>query len=289
MVRFELDLAYVDPSNTTYTSQAGNDMIMLGQSGVNLDIVNHSKANIVTVTESSGDITALSGNLIDDALGKGLQVKEGSNAKQGTATLVAGTVTVSDTAVTANSRILLTAQSLGTVTVAESAGGDGADGRDFVHDHECGQQSTRARWRMRFLSRRPEWPRLCLSLVVLALTACQGATTTSAVPAAPVAPRATVCVAYDEAGDIAFSATTEADATPALLDRDGGRRRDLHGPDAGATGGVMAMTRGQEQDLAEIILRTRRWAFRDALPEIMKMVRRIVAEGRESVTGARTR
>lgn len=48
--------------------------------------------------------------------GKGLRVKEGSNAKQGTATLVAGTVTVSNTSVTANSRILLTVQSLGTVT-----------------------------------------------------------------------------------------------------------------------------------------------------------------------------
>lgn len=67
---------------------------------------------------------------------------------------------------------------------------------------------------MRFLNPRPEWPRLCLSLVVLALTACEGATTTSGVPAAPVAPRATVCVIYDEAGDIAFSATTGADAPP---------------------------------------------------------------------------
>ncbi len=46
------------------------------------------------------------------------------------------------------------------------------------------------------------------------------------------------------------------------------------------------MTRGQEQDLAETILRTRRWAFRDALPEIMKMVRRIVAEGEERNRGA---
>lgn len=42
--------------------------------------------------------------------GKGLSVKEGSNAKQGVATLVAGTVTVNNTSVTANSRILLSAQ-----------------------------------------------------------------------------------------------------------------------------------------------------------------------------------
>jgi len=43
----------------------------------------------------------------------GLQVKEGSNCKQGVATLVGGTVTVSNTSVTANSRIFLTAQSDG--------------------------------------------------------------------------------------------------------------------------------------------------------------------------------
>lgn len=39
--------------------------------------------------------------------GRGLSVAEGSNAKQGTATLVAGTVTVSNTSVTANSRIFI--------------------------------------------------------------------------------------------------------------------------------------------------------------------------------------
>jgi hypothetical protein len=42
--------------------------------------------------------------------GYGLEVAEGTNAKQGTATLAAGTVTVVNTSVTANSRILLTAQ-----------------------------------------------------------------------------------------------------------------------------------------------------------------------------------
>ncbi len=50
------------------------------------------------------------GNMVIDTAGTGLQVKEGSNAKQGTATLSGGTVTVSDTSVTANSRIYLTAQ-----------------------------------------------------------------------------------------------------------------------------------------------------------------------------------
>lgn len=43
----------------------------------------------------------------------GVQVKEGSNCKQGVATLVGGTVVVSNTSVTANSRIMLTSQSDG--------------------------------------------------------------------------------------------------------------------------------------------------------------------------------
>jgi hypothetical protein len=53
------------------------------------------------------------GDLIINTVGRGLQIKEGSNAKMGTATLVAGTVTVSTTAVTATSRIFLTSQADG--------------------------------------------------------------------------------------------------------------------------------------------------------------------------------
>ena len=45
--------------------------------------------------------------------GAGLQVKEGSNAKQGTATLTAGSVVVANTSVTATSRIFLTSQADG--------------------------------------------------------------------------------------------------------------------------------------------------------------------------------
>lgn len=51
-----------------------------------------------------------SGYVDIDTAGQGLRVAEGSNAKQGTATLTAGTVTVANTSVTATSRILLTAQ-----------------------------------------------------------------------------------------------------------------------------------------------------------------------------------
>ncbi len=52
------------------------------------------------------------GNLSIAVIGRGLRVAEGANAKQGTATLVAGTATVANTSVTANSRIFLTAQAI---------------------------------------------------------------------------------------------------------------------------------------------------------------------------------
>lgn len=53
------------------------------------------------------------GTLSLPAAGGGLRVKEGSNCKQGVATLAAGTVTVANTSVTANSRIFLTGQADG--------------------------------------------------------------------------------------------------------------------------------------------------------------------------------
>lgn len=48
-----------------------------------------------------------------DVAGQGLAVREGTNAKQGIATLAGGTVTVANTSVTANSRIMLTTQAPG--------------------------------------------------------------------------------------------------------------------------------------------------------------------------------
>ncbi len=47
----------------------------------------------------------------------GIKIREGSNATMGVVTLTAGTATVSTTKVTANSRIQLTPQNLGTITV----------------------------------------------------------------------------------------------------------------------------------------------------------------------------
>lgn len=66
--------------------------------------------NVSNVLDDGSGNASVSGNFDVATAGKGLQVKEGSNAKQGTATLSAGTVIVSNTSVTASSRIFLTAQ-----------------------------------------------------------------------------------------------------------------------------------------------------------------------------------
>jgi hypothetical protein len=73
--------------------------------------------NATSITTSFGPVDIGFGVLDVTTAGKGLEVAEGANAKQGVATLVAGTVTVANTSVTANSRIFLTVQSLGTVAV----------------------------------------------------------------------------------------------------------------------------------------------------------------------------
>lgn len=59
---------------------------------------------------AGGDLETIFGNVHVIAAGSGLRVAEGSNAKQGTATLAGGTKLVANTSVTANSRIFLTAQ-----------------------------------------------------------------------------------------------------------------------------------------------------------------------------------
>ncbi len=67
-------------------------------------------------------LTQLDGGVRLGAAGAGLSIREGSNAAMGTATLSAGTVTVSNTLVTSSSRIFLTPQTLGTVSVPSACG-----------------------------------------------------------------------------------------------------------------------------------------------------------------------
>jgi hypothetical protein len=61
-----------------------------------------------TPANKAGD--TFSGDVVLGTPGLGLKIKEGSNARMGVATLVAGTVTVNTTAVTNSSRIMLSGQ-----------------------------------------------------------------------------------------------------------------------------------------------------------------------------------
>jgi hypothetical protein len=61
-----------------------------------------------TLLRVAGPILQSNAALDVNAIGQGLQVAEGANAKQGTAVLAAGSAVVANTSVTASSRILLT-------------------------------------------------------------------------------------------------------------------------------------------------------------------------------------
>lgn len=63
--------------------------------------------------KATGELVVTNGPVQINTLGQGLQVRQGTNAKIGQVTLVAGAATVANTSVTANSRILITAQSDG--------------------------------------------------------------------------------------------------------------------------------------------------------------------------------
>lgn len=94
---------------------------------------------VVIATQATGDFAVMTA-------GKGLRIKEGSNAKMGSATLVAGKVTVANTSVTAESRIFVTrkgaAANAGTLTVTakvaatsftvESSNGADASSFDYL-------------------------------------------------------------------------------------------------------------------------------------------------------------
>lgn len=80
----------------------------------------------LSVTPQSGifsdDVVSTSGDMVMQTIGKGLRIKEGTNARMGVNNLVAGTVTVSNTSVTANTRILTTRQTLGGIPGGLSIG-----------------------------------------------------------------------------------------------------------------------------------------------------------------------
>lgn len=92
-----------------------------------------------------GDTNVAIGQLLISTAGKGLSVKEGSNAKMGQATLSTGTVTVSTTAVTTNSRIFLTTGVAGG-TLGVLSVGTITNGTSFVINSSSPADSSTVNW-----------------------------------------------------------------------------------------------------------------------------------------------
>lgn len=86
----------------------------MGRSGANYLLATGNQTLTGNLTVQG--LTANFGNIDASLAGQGFRTAEGANAKQGVATLVAGTVTVADTSVTATSRIFLTTQTPGGTT-----------------------------------------------------------------------------------------------------------------------------------------------------------------------------
>lgn len=97
--------------NMLQNSGTGGSYLTLQNFGVKYN--DHTSVLRFTLLPTANGCDLSGGNLSVKTAGKGLRVVEGSNCKQGTAVLVAGTVTISNTSVTATSRILLTSQSDG--------------------------------------------------------------------------------------------------------------------------------------------------------------------------------
>jgi len=100
------EATYYRNSNSLVYSNADGELSAIADTTINLE-------GGATENTSEEDLTL-------PVVGTGINIKEGTNARMGAATLVAGTVTVSTTEVTTVSRIFLTVQSLGTVAAAKA-------------------------------------------------------------------------------------------------------------------------------------------------------------------------
>lgn len=89
----------------TFLSLYGTPELLSRSASGNTDLLLRS--------QGTGRVAASISDFAVNTAGKGLRVKEGSNAKQGVATLVSGSVVVANTSITATSRIMLTSQSDG--------------------------------------------------------------------------------------------------------------------------------------------------------------------------------
>lgn len=96
-------------SSTASTNSSTGALVVSGSIG-SVGLYSGSNVTVVGNISASGSVSSA-----------GLRVTEGSNAKQGTGTLASGVATVSNTSVTANSRIFLTPTSGAVGTVGSLA------------------------------------------------------------------------------------------------------------------------------------------------------------------------
>lgn len=100
-------------TNATITNAHG---ILIPTQAIAGTVVNAYGINVVAPTGATtlnqaalftGDVGLTSGNLLINTAGKGISIKSGSNARIGTGTLSGGTATISNSSVTANTRVFL--------------------------------------------------------------------------------------------------------------------------------------------------------------------------------------
>jgi hypothetical protein len=103
---------FSDKLNSRFSSIEGYQTGGADQVGIRLNTFNAAAKNAVNI-DNNGRVYVELEDLFISTAGKGLWLKEGSNARMGTATLVGGTIAVANTSVTANTRIFISRSTTG--------------------------------------------------------------------------------------------------------------------------------------------------------------------------------
>jgi hypothetical protein len=105
--------AGVELGNLICNETFGKQLILTARNGASVLVLNTDGHGMEIPDGGNGDLHANTGSFITDTVGQTLAVKSGANAKAGTFTLTAGTVTVANTGVDANSVVIVTLKTAG--------------------------------------------------------------------------------------------------------------------------------------------------------------------------------
>ncbi len=132
---------------TTTIGTGGTGIVQIGNTTGNTAVTGSLTAS-TTLTASSGAITATNGNLVLGTAGNKLSIATGSNASIGTSVaMTAGSVTISTTAVTASSKIFLTANTAGgTPGELNAPTASIVAGTSFVINSSSGTDTSTVNW-----------------------------------------------------------------------------------------------------------------------------------------------